>query len=90
VHLGADIKAESFRVGHTFGSDRAWPGLDRQIMDYFEVSVGPGFSWKIRPNITVDANAGYTIFRRFDFADRDIVFRSDPTPGFQIALNLSL
>jgi hypothetical protein len=90
AHFGADLKTGSFRVGDTFGSDRGWPGLDRQILDYFEVSVGPGISWKIRPNISVEANAGFMVFRRFDFAHRDIAFRSDPAPRFQIAFNVGL
>lgn len=90
LHLGADFRGGYFRVGDTFGSDRGAPELDRQILDYFELSVGPGFSWKIRPNITLEATAGYMVLRRFDFADRDIVYRSEPAPSFQIACNFSL
>jgi opacity protein-like surface antigen len=85
AYLGAGIEAGTFRIGDKFGDDQGWPELNRAILDYFEIRIGPGFSWKIRPNISVEADAGYMLHRRFDFADQKRVFRSDPAPYVQIA-----
>jgi opacity protein-like surface antigen len=88
IHLGADIEAGSFRMSNDFGTDEGRPELDRELLDYFSVRVGPGFSWNIRPNITVEASAGYMVYRRFEFADEDLTLRSDPAPYVQIACQL--
>jgi len=85
TYLGAGIEAGTFRMGQDFGDARRWHDLNGSILDYFEVRVGPGFSWKIRPPITIEADAGYMVYRRFDFSDRHVVFRSDPAPYFQLA-----
>jgi Domain of unknown function (DUF6268) len=88
AHLGADIKAGTFRMGDKFGDDQPWSGLNRAILDYLEVRVGPGISWKIRPNVTVEADAGCMVYRRFDFADQDVVFRGDSAPYVRITCQL--
>lgn len=86
--LGASFHAGTFRMGDTFGDDRGRPNLNGAMLDYFEVRVGPGFSWRIRPEIEVGANAGYMIYRRFDFSDQRLVLSSDPAPYVQIACQI--
>ena len=85
LYLGAGLEAGTFRVGEHFGSGRGQPKLDNAVVDFFEVRVGPGCSWKIAPNLTVEAEAGYMPYRSFDFFDPSIVFRSHNAPYGQIA-----
>jgi hypothetical protein len=88
AYLGADFDAGAFRMGNQFGDDQGRPALNRAILDYFAVRVGPGFSWRIRPNLAVETDAGCMVYRRFDFADQDVVFHSDPAPYVRIACRL--
>lgn len=88
AYLGADVKARAFRMGDDFNERPGWTGLNGSVLDYFEVRVGPGCSWKVRPAIIIEANAGCLVYRRFDFRDQDVHFASDPAPYFQIACGL--
>jgi hypothetical protein len=85
AYVGAGFKVGTFTVGDHFGDENGRPGLNHAILDYIEVLVGPGFSWKVRPNLTLDLNAGCLAYRGFDFSDRDLVARSQPAPYVQIA-----
>lgn len=85
AYLGAGFDAGTFRVSDTFGDDRGRPDLNRAILDYFEARVGPGFSWRIRPEIEIEANAGYMVYRRFEFSEQHRVLSSEPAPYVQIA-----
>jgi len=88
AYLGAGFDLGTYRLSDTFGDDRAYPDLNRAILDYLEVRVGPGFSWRIRPQIEIGANAGYMVYRRFDFGDKHPLVSSDPAPYFQISAQL--
>jgi hypothetical protein len=85
LYFGAGVEAGTFRVGEHFGSDRGLPKLNNAVLDFLEVRIGPGCSWKIAPNVTIEAEAGYMPYRSFDFFDPDIVFRSHNAPYGQIA-----
>ena len=85
LYFGAETEAGTFRVGDHFGNDSGLPKLNNEVVDFLEVRIGPGCSWKIRPNVTIEAEAGYMPYRSFDFFDRDIVFRSHNAPYGQIA-----
>ena len=88
AYLGAGMELGTFRIGDHFGDDHARHELNHAVLDYFEARVGPGFSWRIRPNTSLEADAGFMISRRFDFAGRDLVFRSDPAPYAQVAFHV--
>jgi hypothetical protein len=85
LYLGTDLEAGTYRVGEHFGSNHSLPKLDHAVVDFLEIRVGAGCSWKIAPNLTVDAEAGYMPYRSFDFFEPDIVFRSHNAPYGQIA-----
>jgi hypothetical protein len=84
-YFGAGLDGGTFRVGEHFGSDRGQPKLDNAVVDYLEIRIGPGCSWKISPNLTIEASAGYMPYRSFNFFDPNIVFRSHDAPYGQIA-----
>jgi len=85
AYFGTGFELGTYRLSDTFGDVRSYPALHRAFLDYLEVRVGPGFSWRIRPQIEIGANAGYMVYRRFDFGDRHPTLSSDPAPYFQIS-----
>jgi hypothetical protein len=85
AYLSAAIELDTFRVGDHFGDNQGRSDLNHAILDYFEARVGLGLSWRIRPSVSVEADAGYVVHRRFNFFDQDLIFRSNPAPYVQIA-----
>ena len=84
-YFGARVDAGTFRVGEHFGSDSGQRKLNNAVVDYLEIRIGPGCSWKVSPQVTLEAEAGYMPYRSFDFFDPNIVFRSHNAPYGQIA-----
>ena len=85
LYTGAEFQLGTFAVGQNFGTPRGQPKLNDVIVDYLEIRVGSGCSWKITPNIAIEAEAGLMPYRGFDFFDPNIVFRSHNSPYGQIA-----
>jgi len=86
AYVGADILAGTYVVGDHFGDDRGLPQLNHATLDYMELHLGPGLSWKARPNLTLEADAGYVVYRSWDFFDQNINPTSHPAPYLQIGV----
>jgi opacity protein-like surface antigen len=86
AYVGADILAGTYVVGDHFGDDRGLPQLNHATLDYMELHMGPGLSWKVRPNLTLDADAGYVVYRSWDFFDQHINPASHPVPYLQLGV----
>ncbi len=84
VYLGANVELATFVVGDHFGTDHGKPKLDHATLDYVAVRVGPGCSWKVLPNLTMEAGAGFMLQRRFVFFDQDTTIRNHEAPYLQI------
>ncbi len=85
LYCGADLEAGTYRVGEQFGRDRGEPALNGELVDFSEIRLGPGCSWKATPDVTIEVDAGYVPYRSFDFFDPTIVYRSHTAPYAQIA-----
>ena len=85
LYVGGRIKAGTYRVGDDFGTDHGLPPLNSSLLAQYELRVGPGVSWQLRPNLSVELDAGYMVYREFNFFDDHVVLRSDPAPYGQIA-----
>ncbi len=85
AYFGVGILAGTYVVGDRFGDERGLPQLNHATLDYTEVHAGPGFAWKARPNLTLEAEAGYVLYRTWDFFDQRISPSSSPLPSLQIA-----
>jgi hypothetical protein len=83
AYLGGDILAGTYVVGDHYGDDRGLPQLNNATLDYTEARLGPGFSWKALPNLTLEAEAGYVLYRTWDFFDQNISLNSKPLPFLQ-------
>jgi len=85
AYVGAVIKAGTFKVGDRFGADHGRSDLNHATLSFLEARLGPGFVWDVRPNVTLEVNAGYMVYRRFDYYDEDLSVRSAPAPYGQVA-----
>jgi hypothetical protein len=83
AYLGAGILAGTYSVGDHFGDDHGVPKLNHATLDYTEVRLGPGFTWKAHPNMTVEIEGGYVLKRTWDFFDQGISMDSSPRPYLQ-------
>jgi hypothetical protein len=87
AYLGVGILAGTYVVSDHYGSDRGLPQLNHATLDYTEVRLGPGFSWKVRPNVTLEAEAGYQLYQTWDFFDQHLSPSSHPLPYLQLAVH---
>jgi len=85
LYTGGGVEAGTFATGETFGTEHGEPKLDGAIVDFFELRLDAGFSWKLTPSVTVEAEVGYMPYRWFDFSEPDIDFRSYNAPYGQLA-----
>lgn len=88
LSLGADFRGETYRMSDRFGTDRGALELNRALMDYQEIRVGPGFSWNIKPLIELNGQAGYMVDRSFDFSDGVLRGSSDTVPFVRLNLRI--
>jgi opacity protein-like surface antigen len=86
LNVGAELSTAT--VGDHFGDHRGRSDLNHARLDYTEIRVGSGFSWNIRPLMTVEADAGYLVYRRLNYSDQDLTIRSVPAPYVRVALQL--
>jgi Domain of unknown function (DUF6268) len=85
AYVGAGIKAQTYVVGDSFGSSHGLPQLNGATVDFTEVRVGPGFTWKALDTLTLDAGAGCMLSRTWDFFDRQVKLNSHPAPYLQLS-----
>ncbi|MBP1729541.1 MAG: hypothetical protein H6Q56_1914 [Deltaproteobacteria bacterium] len=85
TYFGAGILAGTYVVGDHFGDDRGRPQLNHATVDYTEVRLGPGLAWKARPNLTLEAEGGYVLYRTWDFFDQNIKPSGHPAPFLNLA-----
>jgi opacity protein-like surface antigen len=87
TYLGAAILAGTYVVADHYGDDRNLPQLNNATLEYTELRLGPGLSWKVRPNLTLDAEAGYVVYRSWDFFEQHINPTGHAVPYLQLGLH---
>jgi hypothetical protein len=85
--LGADVRAESYRLGPHFGDATHQPALNSALIDYQEIRIGPGFSWNVRPLVEINVMAGYMVGRQFDFHNNGVVLNGSTGPFVSVAVH---
>jgi len=85
LYAGGGVAAGTYAMGETFGTANGEPKLNGAIVDYFELRVDAGFSWKLTPQVSLEAEAGFMPYRWFDFFDPNISYRSHNAPYGQLA-----
>ena len=74
IYGGGVFKSSNFRVDDNFAPQLKNRHLGGTVLTYSEVRAGGGIDWKVTPNITITAEAGYQPYRTFDFYRADVEF----------------
>ena len=85
--VGGEFVGNSFR---TDSNDNIRPGkLSGAQVDFADYRAGVGLTYTISKNFLLDAGAGYSIQRQFDFARAGETYRTDPSPYLRLQLSAS-
>ena len=88
LYLGGDVEDGTYRIDQGVGSALGRPSLGGTIVEYDEVRVGAGFTWKASKAVTLELEGGYLPYREFDFHRADEHFSNDDgAPYGQMSLN---
>lgn len=82
VYAGANFNGGSFRAEGNFGSSRGNPRADNAVVDYTQIRVGGGASWKIGPTFTLEVEGGVVPVSQLYFHRADVSFRSTGAPAY--------
>jgi len=88
VFAGATFTGGSYVVADDFGSRRGRPDLDGEAVDFQEVRVGAGLRYVIKQKLGVELGGGWTVDRRYQFHERDLLLNGDGTPYVQLSFGL--
>ncbi len=77
LYVGGNAKDGTYRVSDHFGDDHRMRSLNAAIVEYDEVRVGGGLSWKAVPGVTVEVEGGYLPYREFNFHRADESFKTE-------------
>jgi hypothetical protein len=88
LYLGGDVDDGTYKVDRGLGSALGRPDLGGAIVEYDEIRVGAGFSWKASKAITLELEGGYLPYREFDYHRADTHFSNDDgAPYGQMSIN---
>jgi Domain of unknown function (DUF6268) len=88
LHAGGDFAETAYRVNGDFGRIRGVTKLDNAIVEFTEIRIGAGVTWKINKNFSFDLEAGAVPYRRFDYYRADYKVLSTNTAPY-VAVDLS-
>lgn len=77
LFVGADIKANTFRVDDQFGNSHGDTSLNKAWLSYEEVRTGVGAEWKLNSNISLTVEGGYAPWRQFDFHRTEVRYHNE-------------
>ena len=88
LYAGAEFKDIAYRVADNFGRKHDRPDLNAAIMEYDEVRIGAGLSWKAASTISLEAEGGYMPYREFNFHRAEFGMRTKSgAPYGQLSLS---
>ncbi len=88
LHVGGGLVGDTYRVNTDFGRDRATKKLDNAIVEYEEIRVGGGLTYKINKTFSLDLEGGAVPYRRFDYNRADYkVLSTNTAPYAEIDLS---
>jgi hypothetical protein len=82
LYIGADFRGETYRVDGAFGRAHGLPKLNNAFVDYTQIRVGGGASWKINQYLTAELEAGCVPVHDFDFHRADIAVRAQDISAY--------
>lgn len=85
LYTGANLLGGTYHLNKNFGSNhghgQGTPNaqFNNNIVDFAEIRIGAGFTWKFTPNLSLDVSGGYMPYRSFDIHPDEIGFDSHGT-----------
>ena len=69
LYLGADVDDGTYRVDQGVGSalGKGKKLLSGGVLEYDELRIGSGLSWKASKGVTLELEGGYLPYREFDY-----------------------
>ncbi|MDZ4743396.1 MAG: DUF6268 family outer membrane beta-barrel protein [Verrucomicrobiota bacterium] len=86
LYLGGSLLGGTFRTGPNNGTQNNDASLNNAMLDYIEARTGVGVKYNVTPAISIDADAGYTVFRQFDYYRSDMKVKADPAPYVSLSV----
>jgi hypothetical protein len=89
LHAGGEFSEAAYRVNGDFGRIRDVTKLDDAIVEFTEIRVGGGVTWKVNKTFSFDLEAGVVPYREFNYyrADDYKVHSTNTVP--YLAINFS-
>jgi hypothetical protein len=88
LYLGSDVDDGTYRVNHGVGAALGRPKLSNAVLEYDEIRIGAGFTWKASKVFTFELEGGYLPYREFDYHRADTHFSNNSgAPYGQFSLN---
>lgn len=82
LYVGGDFNGSTYRVGSSFGDLNGRPELNRAYVDFLQIRVGGGASWKVDPHTTFEIEAGCATMQDYDFHRAEVGVRDRGTPPY--------
>jgi hypothetical protein len=77
LFVGGDLDDGTYRVDWRLGNGLKRPKLSGAVVEYDEIRLGAGMSWKASKALTFELEAGYLPYREFDYHRADTHFSND-------------
>jgi hypothetical protein len=82
LYAGSDLQGATYRADADFGDRHGNSKLNNAWIDYSQIRVGVGASIKIRPEVTLEVEAGIVPVQEFDFHRADVRASSTEIPPY--------
>lgn len=86
VFVGGDILNANVRLADSNPETLGNRSLAGALLNYFEARAGVGVSWKVHPNLSLQAEGGSVVWRNYDFTRINDHVKSTMAPYFQLAI----
>jgi hypothetical protein len=85
-YVGASFKAGNYQVAKDFGNAMGGrTDINNDNVEYREIRTGGGFNWEFSSGLKLEAEAGWTIDRRFEYSQSDLMLDSQGAPYGKVA-----
>jgi hypothetical protein len=93
LYTGAELMGGTYQLNDQFGTDHVFSSgasatkLNGNVVDFTEIRVGAGLTWKFTPNLSLDVSGGYMPYRRFELHPDHIGYSNANTTTFNSGLS---
>lgn len=86
VFAGVDGTSATFRTENDFNGKSASRHYNNALASYTNLRVGVGTGFEIIRGVRIEAEGGYSVYRRLEYLDSDAKVKFDPSPYVTISL----